>query len=54
MRNTILERLQSPVVIIQIIVSIFAVITAFTGENYDNLTAQISTIVTAVLPFLQR
>ena len=47
MRTNILERLKSPVVVVQIIVSIFAVVTAFTGENYDNLIAQITTIVTA-------
>lgn len=48
MRYNIWERLKSPVVIGQIIVSIFAVVTAFTGENYDNLIAQITTIVTAL------
>lgn len=48
MRQTILERLKSPVVVIQIIVSIFAVATAFTGENYDALVTQITTIVTAL------
>ena len=47
-RYNILERLKSPVVVVQIIVSIFAVVTAFTGENYDNLIAQITTIVTAL------
>jgi uncharacterized membrane protein len=48
MRTNILERLKSPVVVVQIIISIFAVATAFTGENYDNLVAQITTIVTAL------
>ena len=47
MRETIIQRLKSPVVIAQLIVSVFAVATALTGKNYDNLVNQLTIIVTA-------
>ena len=48
MRYTILERLKSPVVIGQIIISIFALATAFTGQDYGELANKIVMVVAAM------
>jgi hypothetical protein len=48
MRYTILERLKSPVVIGQIILSIFAVVTAVTGQDYGELANKIVLVVGAL------
>ena len=48
MRYNILERLKSPVVIGQIIVSIFALVTAVTGQDYGDLANKIVIVVTAL------
>jgi uncharacterized membrane protein len=48
MRYSIWERLKSPVVIGQIIVSIFALVTAVTGQDYGELANKIVIVVTAL------
>ena len=48
MRYNIWERLKSPVVIGQIIVSIFALVTAVTGQDYGELANKIVIVVTAL------
>jgi hypothetical protein len=48
MRYNIWERLKSPVVIGQIILSIFAVVTAVTGQDYGELANKIVLVVAAI------
>lgn len=48
MRTNIWERLKSPVVIGQVIVSIFALVTAVTGTDYGELANKIVLVVAAL------
>ena len=48
MRNTILERLKSPVVIGAIIIALFNLVTAVTGLEFEGVGEYVTTIATNV------
>ena len=48
MRTEFWERLKSPVVVGQIIISIFAVVTAVTGRDYGELANKLVLVVAAL------
>lgn len=48
MRNTILERLKSPVVIGAIIIALFNLVTAVTGLEFEGVAEYVTTIATNV------